>query len=89
MNTLPTITEPLTLEEAEAAFGAILDGSISDESIRDFLIALSDRGETAAEIAGAARAMRARMIPITAPAHAIDVCGTWQSLHVVLGAWEL
>lgn len=76
MNTLPSITEQLQQDEAEAAFGAILDGNVSDDDIRDFLIALSDRGETAAEIAGAARAMRARMIPIDAPANAIDVCGT-------------
>jgi anthranilate phosphoribosyltransferase len=37
---------------------------------------MGDRGETAAEIAGAAKAMRARMIPAVAPEGAIDVCGT-------------
>jgi len=54
----------------------LLDGASSDEDIARFLIALSERGETAAEIAGAARAMRARMIPVAAPDNAIDVCGT-------------
>jgi anthranilate phosphoribosyltransferase len=73
---LPPTATPLAEDEAEAAFGAMLDGKIADEDIARFLIELSDRGETAAEIAGAARAMRARLIPINAPVNAIDVCGT-------------
>jgi len=76
MSALPPVAELLTEAQAEAAFGAMLDGNVADEEIAGFLIALSDRGETAAEIAGAARAMRARMIPVKAPANAIDVCGT-------------
>jgi anthranilate phosphoribosyltransferase len=66
----------LTFAEAEALFGRMLDGGMADDEIRTLLIDLSDRGETAAEIAGAAKAMRARMLPIAAPALAIDVCGT-------------
>ncbi|MBC2661334.1 anthranilate phosphoribosyltransferase [Novosphingobium flavum] len=77
MTRLPAITaEPLDEDEAEAAFGAMLDGTVGDAAIADFLVALSDRGEQAGEITGAARAMRARMVPIAAPAGAIDVCGT-------------
>ena len=76
MNTLPAVHQPLAEDEAEAAFGAMLDGRIADEDIARFLVELSDRGETAAEIVGAARAMRARMIAIAAPQNAIDVCGT-------------
>jgi anthranilate phosphoribosyltransferase len=76
VSTLPPVDRPLDEAEAEAAFGAMLDGAPSDEEIAQFLVALSDRGETAFEIAGAARAMRARLIPVTAPANAIDVCGT-------------
>ena len=76
MSTLPPVDRPLDEEEAEAAFGAMLDGKPSDEDIAAFLIALSDRGETASEIAGAAQAMRARLIPVAAPENAIDVCGT-------------
>jgi anthranilate phosphoribosyltransferase len=72
----PVVAASLGEDEAEHAFGAILDGRIADQAVAQFLIALSERGETAAEIAGAARAMRARMIPISAPAGAIDVCGT-------------
>lgn len=73
---LPEAEIALDEAEAEAAFGALLDGAVADDEIARFLIDLSERGETAAEIAGAARAMRARMIPIHAPANAIDVCGT-------------
>jgi len=81
---LPDVTHPLEEAEAEAAFAAILDGTVPDEAIAQFLVALSDRGETASEIAGAARAMRARMIPVSAPANAIDVCGTGGDGHHTL-----
>ncbi|WP_072382015.1 anthranilate phosphoribosyltransferase [Novosphingobium sp. NDB2Meth1] len=85
MKVLPEVTEaPLEEAEAEAAFAAILDGTVPDETIAPFLIALAERSETASEIAGAARAMRARMIPISAPAHAIDVCGTGGDGHHTL-----
>jgi anthranilate phosphoribosyltransferase len=84
VSALPPADRPLGEDEAEAAFGAMLDGKPSDEEIAAFLIALSDRGETAAEIAGAARAMRARLIPIEAPENAIDVCGTGGDGHHTL-----
>ncbi len=66
----------LTLTEAETLFGQMLDGEMADDAITAHLITLADRGETAEEIAGAARAMRARMIRVSAPEGAIDVCGT-------------
>ena len=66
----------LSLVESEALFGSILDGAFSDAEIADILIDMADRGETSAEIAGAAMAMRARMIRVSAPDNAIDVCGT-------------
>ena len=84
MTTLPPIATPLQEDEAEQAFGAMLDGMIADEDLARFLVELSDRGETAAEIAGAARAMRARLIPVTAPLNAIDVCGTGGDGHHTL-----
>ncbi|GLK45074.1 MULTISPECIES: anthranilate phosphoribosyltransferase [Novosphingobium] len=74
--TLPDPLHPIAEDEAQAAFAAILDGEMPESEIAEFLVALSDRGETASEIAGAARAMRERMIPVKAPAGAIDVCGT-------------
>jgi anthranilate phosphoribosyltransferase len=66
----------LSLADSEALFGQILDGGLTDDEITRLLIDLANRGETAEEIAGAAIAMRARMIRITAPDSAIDVCGT-------------
>jgi anthranilate phosphoribosyltransferase len=62
--------------DTETLFGQMLDGGMNDSDIAETLVSMADRGETADEIAGAARTMRARMIPVTAPANAIDVCGT-------------
>ncbi len=62
--------------DAETVFGQMLDGTLSDANIAETLLALADRGETADEITGAARAMRARMVAVAAPPNAIDVCGT-------------
>jgi anthranilate phosphoribosyltransferase len=76
MTALPDPSTPLSEAQAAQAFSAILDGTVSDEAIASFLVAMTDRGETAAEIAAAAGEMRRRMIPVTAPANAIDVCGT-------------
>jgi anthranilate phosphoribosyltransferase len=66
----------MTITQSEALFATMLDGGMSDADIADTLVTLADRGETADEIAGAAQAMRARMIRISAPTNAIDVCGT-------------
>lgn len=63
-------------DAAERLFGAMLDGEMDDAAIAQTLIALADRGETAADIAGLVRAMRARMVRVAAPPGAIDVCGT-------------
>jgi anthranilate phosphoribosyltransferase len=66
----------LSMSESEVLFGKMLDGGMSDAEIADTLVELAERRETAAEVAGAVLAMRARMIPVKAPANAIDVCGT-------------
>lgn len=85
MSIFPDPSRPLAPEEASAAFAAMLDGKGTDEEIAAFLLALSERGETAHEIAAAAREMRARMIPLKhAPANAIDVCGTGGDGHHTL-----
>jgi anthranilate phosphoribosyltransferase len=73
---LPDPATPLAFETAEAAFGDILDGRVPEEAIIRFITDLTLREETATEIAAAARALRARMIEVKAPAGAIDVCGT-------------
>jgi anthranilate phosphoribosyltransferase len=66
----------MSIDESEALFGKMLDGGMSDTEIAETLVTLADRGETAEEIAGAAQAMRARMVRVKAPKNAIDVCGT-------------
>ncbi len=73
---LPDPSSPLSRETAAQAFADLLDAKTSEEAVADFLLALSERGETSIEIAEAARALRGRLIPITAPVNAIDVCGT-------------
>jgi len=73
---LPDATNPLAPAEADAAFAALLDGAVDDLAARDFILAMSLRDETPVEIAAAIRAIRARMIPVSAPPGAIDVCGT-------------
>jgi anthranilate phosphoribosyltransferase len=84
MRALPEAEPHLDEAQAEEVFGALLDGEASDDEISRFLCDLSDRGETADEIAGAARALRARLIPVAAPDNAIDVCGTGGDGHHTL-----
>jgi anthranilate phosphoribosyltransferase len=81
---LPDPSSPLSRETAAQAFADILDARASEEAIAAFLLGLSERGETGIEIAEAARALRDRLIPIDAPAGAIDVCGTGGDGHHTL-----
>ncbi|MDB5686961.1 MAG: trpD [Rhizorhabdus sp.] len=76
MRRLPDPIVPLNQQSAYEAFSAMLDGVFDDAEIERFLTALAERDETSSEIAGAALAMRERMIRISAPDGAIDVCGT-------------
>jgi anthranilate phosphoribosyltransferase len=81
---LPDTSSPLSRETAAQAFADILDGHATEDAIAAFLLGLATRGETSIEIAEAARAMRRRLIPIDAPAGAIDVCGTGGDGHHTL-----
>lgn len=84
MKHLPLAVPHMSEVEAEEVFGWILDGDASDEEIARFLLAMTERSETADEIAGAARALRARYIPVAGPDNAIDVCGTGGDGHHTL-----
>lgn len=66
----------LSEAEAEHAFAIIMSGNATPSQMGGFLMALRVRGETVAEITGAARAMRAKAIRIEAPDGIIDTCGT-------------
>jgi len=69
--------ESLGREEACAAFGAVMDGQLSEAQIAALLVALAVKGETVEELTGAAEAMRARVVPIdTGDLEVIDTCGT-------------
>ena len=66
------------LSEADSAgaFDVMMSGNATPSQMGAFLMALRLRGETVEEITGAARTMRAKALPITAPAGAIDTVGT-------------
>ena len=72
--------ETLALEQAAALMREILAGEASEVEIAALLGALAGRGETAAEIAGFALAMRevATTLPLNAAEQAelVDTCGT-------------
>ncbi|MET0270632.1 MAG: anthranilate phosphoribosyltransferase, partial [Sphingomonas sp.] len=73
---LPDASSPLDHATARAAFDDMLEGRADDADIARFLTVMAARDETSIEIAAAAAALRERMIPVRAPANAIDVCGT-------------
>jgi anthranilate phosphoribosyltransferase len=69
--------EDLTREETEDLFGLLMDGLMSDPIKAALLVALRMKGEVVAEIAGAATAMRRRVIPIRHDLEdVVDTCGT-------------
>ncbi|MFK2821660.1 anthranilate phosphoribosyltransferase [Malaciobacter sp. WC5094] len=65
---------------AKLKFDDIFENRLPQEEVRDYLIELFERGETAAEIAGAASAMRDHLIPLpvnySIKEKLIDNCGT-------------
>jgi anthranilate phosphoribosyltransferase len=75
---LATIVEggTLSMDEAHAAMGAVMDGEATPAQLAAFLMGLRMRGETADELAGFAAAMRDRVVRVDAPEGAIDVVGT-------------
>ena len=76
MTRLPDPSTPLDADTAYQAFADMLDGKPDEDEIERFLTIMTERDESAAEIAAAASAMRERLIGIDAPDDAIDVCGT-------------
>lgn len=68
--------ESLTESEAAETFETIMAGGGTAAQVGALLMGMRVRGETVEEIAGAARAMQARALPVRAPEGAIDTCGT-------------
>jgi anthranilate phosphoribosyltransferase len=68
--------QSLSFEEARQAFDIVMSGEATPAQIGGFLMAMRVRGETVDEISGAVATMRAKMLPVEAPADAIDIVGT-------------
>ena len=79
LSALQQIMRGQSLSEGEmaAAIGSMMDGSVNPVQMGAFLVALRMKGESIDEITGAARAMRARMLPLHIQrTPLIDTCGT-------------
>ena len=66
----------LSMAEARAAMGDVMDGEATPAQLSALLMGLRMRGETVDELAGFAAAMRDRVVHVDAPDGAIDVVGT-------------
>src|SRR6267154_4752576 len=68
-----SLTEDLTAE----VFGVVISGEATPAQVAALLMGLRVKGETAEEVAGAARALRDAMVRVEADvAHLVDTCGT-------------
>ncbi len=66
----------LSLDDARAAMGAVMDGEATPSQLAALRVALRMRGETVEELAGFAAAMRDRVVRVEAPEGTVDTCGT-------------
>ena len=66
----------LTGEEMRGVMRFIMSGEATPSQIGAFLMGMRLKGETAGEIAAAVSILREKMIPVEAPADAIDIVGT-------------
>ena len=67
----------LSEKEAEEVMGEIMEGAATPAQIAAYLMGLRQKGETVDEIAGSARAMRARATKIRVGSPiVVDTCGT-------------
>ena len=77
--TLDTLADgnDLTEDEMVASMTAIMQGEVADSQLATFLTALQAKGETVAEIVGAARVMRAKAEKLDIKSTSlVDTCGT-------------
>ena len=69
--------QDLSMEQMSQAIGMIMEGRCSEDQIARLLVSLHNKGETVAEVAGAAQALRRVMTPIkTDRTNVIDIVGT-------------
>jgi len=68
--------QSLTMDEAAQVMGEIMEGQVTPAQFGAFVTALRLKGETVEEIAGLARTMRAKAIPVRVNGLVVDTCGT-------------
>lgn len=70
--------EPLTADDAQAAFDTVMRGEATSVQIAALLSALRATGESAEVVAGVVRALRSAMVSLSAadPEGLVDTCGT-------------
>ena len=67
----------LTSSQVSDIVSDFLSGTVDSVTMRRFLVALANKGETVDELVGAARAMRKSMVEIHSERRPIvDTCGT-------------
>ncbi|HWO94260.1 MAG TPA: anthranilate phosphoribosyltransferase, partial [Dehalococcoidia bacterium] len=66
----------LAEDEAAAVMEEIMTGAVTDAQLAAFLVALRMKGETVAEMAGMARVMREKAVPVMVEGPLLDTCGT-------------
>ncbi len=83
---LKKIRAGATLSQDESAQGLqdMINGTATPVQIGAYLMGLSQRGETVDELIGTARTMRDKATVISAPAGAVDCCGTGGDLSGTL-----
>jgi anthranilate phosphoribosyltransferase len=73
------LRQDLSVEQAQAAFDAVMQGRASVIQIAGLLVGLRTKREAPEEVAGGVRAMRAAMVPVEVPDDprpVVDTCGT-------------
>src|SRR2546422_11144465 len=69
--------QSLSEDQSAEVFGVVMSGEATPAQIGGLLMGLRAKGETADELAGAARALRNAMVRGTAAHdHLVDTCGT-------------
>src|SRR2546425_8283629 len=69
--------QSLSEDQSAEVFGVVMSGEATPAQIGGLLMGLRAKGETADELAGAARALRNAMVRVTAAhSHLVDTCGT-------------
>src|SRR5206468_13016481 len=69
--------QSLSEDQTAEVFGVVMSGEATPAQIGALLMGLRAKGETADELAGATRALRAAMVRVeTSHDHLVDTCGT-------------